>query len=149
MSVQTPIDMAAAMVQRQSPHHLEHIAATEPERIWISYPLSDDSVKDGFRDLTFLQHAKAVNAMAWHIESAIGKSTTFETIQYIGLPDMRYHIVLLAAIKTGHKVLFCSHFNGPNFNEILCDATECNILLHSEGVEIMVDPPVAFKAHED
>jgi hypothetical protein len=33
-----------------------------------------------------------------------GKSTTFETVGYIGPGDIRYLILVVAAIKVGYKV---------------------------------------------
>ncbi|TLD09427.1 uncharacterized protein PgNI_07116 [Pyricularia grisea] len=134
------IDMAAEMDQSLLPDRLEQLAAQEPDRIWVSYAVSQDIAKDGFRNITLAQYSRAVDRMAWHIESTIGKSSTFETFLYFGLTDVRYAIILLSAIKTGRKVLFCSHFNSTYFNQSVCDKTECGILLHSEGVESTIDP---------
>ncbi|KAI6277870.1 hypothetical protein MCOR14_004263 [Pyricularia oryzae] len=134
------IDMAAEMDQTLLPDRLEQLAAQEPDRIWVSYAVSQDVARDGFRNLTLAQYARAVDRLAWHIESTMGRSSTFSTFLYFGLTDVRYAIVLLAAIKTGHKVLFCSHFNSTYFNQSVCDRTGCDVLLHSEGVESTIEP---------
>ncbi|EJT71508.1 hypothetical protein GGTG_10765 [Gaeumannomyces tritici R3-111a-1] len=136
----TPIDMAAEMDRTLLPHRLKQLAETEPDRIWASCAVSQDVAKDGFRDFTLAQYARAVDRMSWHMEAALGgKSGTFETVMYFGLPDVRYGIVLMAAINTGYKVMFCSHFNSAYFNQSLCERTGCGAVLHSEGVAPTVD----------
>ncbi len=50
--------------------------------------------------------SQAVNVMAWWLEKEIGESSTFETLSYLGPPDLRYAIVFLAAVKCGYKVIF-------------------------------------------
>ncbi|GKT43440.1 non-canonical non-ribosomal peptide synthetase FUB8 [Colletotrichum spaethianum] len=128
------------MDQRLITHVLDDAKAQEPDRVWASYAISKDIAKDGFRDITIAQLAKAVDRLAWHIDSAIGKSTIFETIVYFGLPDVRYAMILMAVAKTGHKVLNCSHFNSLVFNLSLCEKMDCSTLLHTEGVDAMIDP---------
>ncbi|KAL9027580.1 MAG: hypothetical protein Q9196_003913 [Gyalolechia fulgens] len=61
-------------------------------------------LKDGFREVTVLQLSRSVDRLAWWLEECIGRSSTFETIAYLGLPDLRYTIVILAAVKCGVKV---------------------------------------------
>ena len=50
------------------------------------------------------QVSQAVNKCAYWLEDLIGRSTVFETLSYMGLPDLRYAIVFLAAVKCGYKV---------------------------------------------
>lgn len=45
-----------------------------------------------------------VDALAWWLHEAVGPSDTFETLSYIGIPDIRGAFVFLAAIKCGYKV---------------------------------------------
>ncbi|KZL69590.1 ochratoxin a non-ribosomal peptide synthetase [Colletotrichum incanum] len=131
--------MTRKIDQRLITHILDDAKTQEPDRIWASYAISKEIAKDGFRDITIGQLAKAVDRLAWHIDSTIGKSTTFETILYFGLPDVRYATILMAAVKTGHKVLHCSHFNSLVFNLSLCEKTDCGTILHSEGVDTTVN----------
>lgn len=88
---------------RLLPQVLDDLAASKPKRIYASFPKTFD-LKDGFRDVTVSQMSLAVNAMAWWLERKIGKSSTFETVSYLGPPDIRYAIVFLAAVKCGYKV---------------------------------------------
>jgi hypothetical protein len=83
---------------------LENRAKLDPHGIWARFPISSQSYKEGFRSATHLELLNAVNKVAWLIEETLGKSNNFETIAYLGLNDLRYAIVVLAAIKTGYKV---------------------------------------------
>jgi hypothetical protein len=42
------------------------------------------------------QFASAVDRMAHFVQSEIGRSATFETVMYLGYPDLRAFIVLIA-----------------------------------------------------
>ena len=48
--------------------------------------------------------ARAINSMAWWIKDHLGLRNDFETVGYIGVSDLRYPIIILAAIKCGWKV---------------------------------------------
>ncbi len=88
---------------RLLPQVVDELAKYEPERIYATMPLSSD-LAQGFRDVTMLQISQAVNKCAHWLENVIGRSTMFETLSYMGLPDLRYAIIFLAAIKCGYKV---------------------------------------------
>jgi len=88
--------------KRLIPPTIDEIARDGPERIYFSISQTSD-LSDGFRDITFKRFANTINRTAWFIESTIGRSSAFETILYMGAPDIR-HYVLVAAMKTGHKV---------------------------------------------
>ncbi|TDZ38067.1 Non-canonical non-ribosomal peptide synthetase FUB8 [Colletotrichum spinosum] len=122
------------------PHAFAAIAKQDPDRIWISSAVSKNIAQDGFRDVTLRQAQEAIDRIAWHIEESLGKSSNFETVAYIGLPDARYPMVCLAGTKTGHKILVLSHFNSVTFNKHLCESTNCHTVLHTEGVERLLKP---------
>lgn len=88
-------------------HILEHTAQTDPERVYASIPLTDHP-KDGYRDVTFLDLSRAVNQATSWLETKFGRSSTFETLAYIGPPDIRYFILVLAASHIGYKVNYTS-----------------------------------------
>ena len=88
---------------RLLPQVVDELAWSNPKRIYATLPLSSD-LTQGFRDVTMLQVSQAVNRIAYWLEHIIGRSTTFETLSYMGLPDLRYAIVFLAAVKCGYKV---------------------------------------------
>ncbi|KAK2762490.1 amp dependent ligase [Colletotrichum kahawae] len=131
--------MGSQVEQRLITQALADALAENPDRTWVSYAISNNIVQDGFRNITIRQLATAVDRLAWYIDSNIGKSSDFETVLYYGLADVRYIITLIAGIKTGHSVLFCSHFNSQIFNLHLCEKTNCHTVLRTEGVEAVID----------
>ena len=88
---------------RLLPQVVDELAKTDPNRVYATYQRSSD-ISAGFRDVTMREMASAVNKVAFWIKENIGCSTTFETIAFVGPSDLRYAIMLLAAIKCGYKV---------------------------------------------
>ena len=93
---------------RLLPQVVDELARSDPQRIYATIPLSSDLSK-GFQDVTMRQVSQAVNKCAYWLEDTIGRSTVFETLSYMGLPDLRYAIVFLAAVKCGYKVSRFEH----------------------------------------
>ena len=89
---------------RLIPQLIDERARSRPQDPVWSVPDSSN-LADGFRDISYAQVARAINRAAWWIHENIGKSTTFETLAYIGPPDLRYAISTIAAQKTGHTVI--------------------------------------------
>lgn len=86
------------------PTALEKRALEEPNGVFTKIPRSTSSYKPGFRSVTNPEMLNAVDRLAWIFERDLGKGLNFEAIAYIGPTDLRYWIVVLAAIKTGYKV---------------------------------------------
>lgn len=93
---------AGPVGERLLPQVADAHAKFDPERIWASIAHSD--ISRGFRDVTFKELAHTVNYVAWWIDGKIGRSNDFETIAYMGVSDIRYGFMFLAAIKCGYKV---------------------------------------------
>lgn len=75
----------------------------DPERLFARLPKSAH-LQDGFVDVTCGTFARAVNRAAGWLEATLGKSSSFETLAYLGPPDIRYGIFILGACKVGYKV---------------------------------------------
>ncbi|MCJ1373904.1 hypothetical protein MMC20_005134 [Loxospora ochrophaea] len=88
---------------RLLPRVVDELAQVDPERVYASIPIAPD-VCQGFRDVTIRDMASAANSMAWWLEKTVGKSDDFETLSYMGITDLRYPIIFLAAVKCGYKV---------------------------------------------
>ncbi|KAF3034545.1 hypothetical protein E8E11_003265 [Didymella keratinophila] len=80
--------------------------------------------------------ANAVNRMARFLQWHVGTGNVTKTFMYMGFPDLRAYIVLVAAMKTGHKVLFSSHRNSLAGHANLINQTNCTILLHTAGFPV-------------
>ncbi|KAL1850999.1 hypothetical protein Daus18300_012733 [Diaporthe australafricana] len=115
------------------PVAIDEIASKEPHRTWASLPVDDWDLAQGFEDVSFAALANAINKVAHAIEAAFGRSSTFETFAYLGVPDVRYHLVQMAAIKTGYKVLLSSPLNSTNVHTSLMEKTQCVALLSANG----------------
>src|SRR4051812_32218320 len=89
--------------RRLLPITIDAIALSDPEKTWASIPKSSN-LSDGFRDISFGMFANAINRLAWFIEEKLGRSETFATVMYMGVPDIRHFMVIIAAMKTGYKV---------------------------------------------
>ncbi|KAK4693808.1 hypothetical protein P7C71_g3655, partial [Lecanoromycetidae sp. Uapishka_2] len=94
-SVETP-----AYGRRLIASRIDELARTDPERVWVSIPSAHP--RDGFRDITWAAGANAINCAAWWIKSELGLGQGLPTIAYMGPQDIRYLIILVAAIKTGY-----------------------------------------------
>ena len=91
--------------KRLLPCILDDEAQINPERVFSIITRSND-IKHGFKEVTFRQVANAVNWVATRLQKSFGATPDyeFETLTFIGLPDLRYPIVVFAAIKCGYKV---------------------------------------------
>ncbi|KAF2728286.1 acetyl-CoA synthetase-like protein [Polyplosphaeria fusca] len=92
------------------PHHVDKIAEEHPDAVYASIPKSPTTFTDGFRDVTYRHLRNAVDGLAMWIQQTLGRSdgVTFPTLTYFGPNDLRHAILLLAAVKTGYKMLFPS-----------------------------------------
>jgi hypothetical protein len=62
---------------------VDEMGRHEPGRVVYQLPLTRN-VAEGFRDITALELANAVNRTAWWLESQVGKGSSFPTVGYIG-----------------------------------------------------------------
>lgn len=87
------------------PKVLDDEAQANPDRVFAAIAKSTD-LTEGFRDVSFTEMANAVNYMAYQLQARFGRALEYEfqTLTYIGLPDLRYNILFYAAIKCGYKV---------------------------------------------
>lgn len=84
---------------------VDTIAKTFPSRRFALVP-NGTEVEDGFREVTFLDLSRAVDAMSWWIIKNLGQPKESERIAYVGNNDIRYAIFMLACQKTGYTVGF-------------------------------------------
>jgi hypothetical protein len=89
--------------KRLLPMVADMLARTNPQKVHASIAVSAD-LSDGFRDVTISQMVNCANHMAWKTLELFGKSTSFETVSYLGISDLRYSIMVIAMMKCGYKV---------------------------------------------
>ncbi|KAI0429011.1 L-aminoadipate-semialdehyde dehydrogenase [Xylaria sp. FL1042] len=106
---------------------VDDMARDEPDRIVYSLPLTRN-VADGFRDITALELANAVNRTAWWLESELGKGSSFPTVGYIGPHnDFRYILLILSCVKAGYKALLPSPRNNTEATVAILNRSNCDI----------------------
>lgn len=87
--------------KRTLPALIDEKAISTPNHTCLSIPVSS-SCRD-YRDVSYFQLARAVDAMSWWIHDTLGRSESWETLCYLGPSDIEYFIFALASCKTGHK----------------------------------------------
>ncbi|KAJ5232385.1 hypothetical protein N7468_005341 [Penicillium chermesinum] len=90
--------------RRLLPHVVDYYAHQEPDRVFAAISTSE-SVPNGFEDITMKAMASAVNHMAWWLSKLLKSrpSDKQRTLAFIGPADLRYAVMLLAAIKTNWR----------------------------------------------
>ena len=76
----------------------------DPKWLFSRIPKSPTHLQDGFRDVTCGEFARAVNRVAAWLDDKFGRSSSFDTLTYLGPSDIRYCMFLLGAAKVGYKV---------------------------------------------
>jgi hypothetical protein len=91
--------------QRLLPVAIDEIARVDPEKVWALLPRSRN-IQDGYQNITYSVFANAINRTAWFLQEKFGQppANTFPTVAFVGLADMRYQVIEMAAAKTGYKV---------------------------------------------
>ncbi|OGM49661.1 putative AMP dependent ligase/synthetase [Aspergillus bombycis] len=124
--------------QRLLPHVVDYHAHENPSRVFNSMPRTQN-VADGFRDVDMKTMATAVDFMAWWLDDH-SKSVPKEKkiLAYLGVPDIRYPVLLFAAIKAGWTTFWISPRNPPDQNlHLLCEG-KVMLLLHADLMEPVV-----------
>jgi acyl-CoA synthetase (AMP-forming)/AMP-acid ligase II len=121
-------------------YRLDDLAAAEPERALLLKPRSSRP-DDGWEPVTRRAFADAVNCAA-HLISAKVKADSaeeFPTIAYIGANDIRYGIIMIAAIKAGCQALFISPRNSLEAQLSLFEQTSCRHLWYSGPFQSIIE----------
>jgi hypothetical protein len=101
--VMANIDSPFAFGNRLLAQTLNDLAVLQPERIYASIPKSVN-LSDGFLDVSFRDMERMVSALERWIEHTWRKSSSFETIAYFGISDLRSVVVFFAAVNSGYRV---------------------------------------------
>ncbi|KAF3015839.1 hypothetical protein G7054_g6817 [Neopestalotiopsis clavispora] len=120
--------------QRLLPVIIDEVAQNDPNRTWACLPVDDYDLSQGFEDVTYAAFANAINKLAYFIEKTFGRSDKFDTIIYLGIPDIRYYMLPYAACKTGHKIFFSSPHNTLETHLDLIERTQCKAIMLARGV---------------
>ncbi|KAK8081034.1 acetyl-CoA synthetase-like protein [Apiospora hydei] len=123
--------------RRLLPVIIDEVAREDPDRAWASLPVDDYDLEQGFEDVSYAAFANGINKLAHCITKALGPppdDSKFDAIVYLGVPDIRYYMLIPAAAKTGRQVLFSSHMNSLELHLSLIEQCDCRAMLLSRGV---------------
>ncbi|KAL4874683.1 acetyl-CoA synthetase-like protein [Aspergillus karnatakaensis] len=95
------------------PTFIDHLAHSKPNAIYAEYPRSPTSYSHGFVQVTFRDYANVINGLAWWLIRTLGPGNGTEILPYIGLNDLRYPGLIVAAVKAGYTVFCTSPRNSP------------------------------------
>ena len=89
---------------------LDDVSTSTLRRSYATIPRLAENLSQGFIDIALSDMARCVNALAWWLQGIIRQSDSFETLCYIGVPDIRSTIFFLAAIMCGYTVCQLSSY---------------------------------------
>ncbi|KAH8703109.1 putative AMP dependent ligase/synthetase [Talaromyces proteolyticus] len=118
--------------QQLLPVVLKNRAQQNPQGAWAQFPVSDQTYASGLQTATNWQVNHAVNRVAWLLDDWFGASSDFETLAYIGPFDLRYYIIVIAAIKVGYKTFLPSPRNSKVAQLHLIQQLKCTKLVTAD-----------------
>jgi hypothetical protein len=83
------VERTIPLGERLLPVRVDKLARDHPDKTCASIPKTQD-LKDGYRDITYREIARAINRAAGWLEGHFGRNTTeFESLVYLGPFDIR------------------------------------------------------------
>ncbi|KAJ0123869.1 nonribosomal peptide synthetase [Diaporthe amygdali] len=130
--------------RRLLPTLIDEVSSQDPDRECFQIPRSSEP-SDGWRILTWKDMANAVNRCAHRIIELCGtpEKDSFPVIAYLGPNDVRYIVLMIAAVKAGYTAMFISPRNSKEGQLNLFDKTSCNILAFASSHKETVKPWLA------
>lgn len=104
-------------------------AHTQPESLYAIIPNSFTTYSEGFRKVSYSQLASAINGAAAILSNELPPTGKSEVLAYVGPNDIGYVVLILAAVKAGHKLLLLSPRNTKSDHASLFENTNCTTLL--------------------
>jgi thioester reductase-like protein/acyl-coenzyme A synthetase/AMP-(fatty) acid ligase/aryl carrier-like protein len=114
------------------PNIVDRLSRETPEALYAEYPISPLSYDAGYRKITYRDLANAVNGAAWWLSQTLGPSKQHEVLTYVGPNDLRYIVLVLAAVKAGYVLFLNSPRNSVAAHVKLFERLKCTKLLSPE-----------------
>ncbi|KAH8156102.1 hypothetical protein CIB48_g12145 [Xylaria polymorpha] len=124
-------DKAASTPWREFtlPQIVDNVADEQPDHVYGSWPVDQSSYRVGVRNITYIQLANIVNGLAWWLVKQLGPEKHGEVLAYVGPNDVRFTALVLAAMKTGHRLFLTSPRNSPIAHRKLFASLKCETLI--------------------
>lgn len=101
---------------------VDQLATERPHSLWVKAAASVNGHLC-WNYITWSQLATTVNYGAHWMEARLGPQAENEPVAYMGVGDIRNPIVVLAAMKTGYKILLTSPRNSQDVQVALLRST--------------------------
>lgn len=100
------VNSSSNLYRQLIPTVVDQIAEAEPEATWVAVSVSPTGLDAGYQSITYQQFANAINGVARWLEEELGRGDTTEPLLFFGTggSDVRYAILLIAAVKAGYFV---------------------------------------------
>ncbi|KAK4122026.1 acetyl-CoA synthetase-like protein [Parathielavia appendiculata] len=117
---------------------VDGLAAHTPQGVWVKANLLSEKGELTWQDIAWPQLRRAVDFVARQMENELGPGAVDEPVAFIGGNDIRYAVVLMAALKCGYKALLLSPRNSREGNVSLLKNTRCSKLAFTAELRSMV-----------
>lgn len=87
--------------KRLLPHVVDEYKNRDPDKVAATFQIASGQK---WHDVTYSELSNAVDYAAYYIENQLGLSNDFEMLAFLGLNDIRYTVVFLAAMKCKYTV---------------------------------------------
>ncbi|CAG8909802.1 unnamed protein product [Penicillium egyptiacum] len=115
---------------------VENRASNNSGNPWVSVPVDDQDLSQGYKDINFRQLNNYANhAAQWLTESLPQTSEPFQCVAYAGPKDLRYPILALAAAKVQKVLVLPSPLITPEAQKRILDAKSCAVYLRPPSLE--------------
>ncbi|KAI1744667.1 hypothetical protein F4680DRAFT_233212 [Xylaria scruposa] len=111
------------------PQIVDKLAAEKPEYVYGVWPVAQNSYSAGVQTITYAKLAKLVNHLAFWLVKQLGPNKQCEVLAYLGPNDVRFTALILAAMKTGHRMFLTSPRNSPIAHRKLFSSLKCETLI--------------------
>ncbi|OQE20888.1 hypothetical protein PENFLA_c015G05828 [Penicillium flavigenum] len=118
---------------------VENRASDDAGNPWVSVPVDDQDLSQGFKDITFRQLNNYANhAAQWLTENLPETFEPFQCVAYAGPKDLRYPILALAAAKLQKVLVLPSPLITPEAQKRILEAKSCALYLRPSSLETHV-----------
>ncbi|RDH31614.1 AMP-binding enzyme [Aspergillus welwitschiae] len=106
---------------------------------WVSVPINDQDLSQGFRDISFKELNNAANHAAhWLKQNLPPTSEPFQCFAYAGPKDLRYQILAVAAAKVQRVMVLPSPLVTPEAQLHILEKKGCTVYLRPSSMEAPV-----------
>lgn len=109
---------------------VDQLAAEQPDGLLVKSGASSDRVL-AWSPAAWFQLARTVDNVSHWMEALLGPAAESQTVAYMGISDVRYPIVIVAALNTGYTIYLALPRNRQKMQVYLLESTMCTTFVHT------------------